>query len=103
MSGAKGAAVFPLGDKTWFVMLYHKRFETALESLFHQLDEASDGARGIAFTKRLLIHCENVAYSPAYVESLHATERESIEDIFSSTVHQARPYSDVPDLNFFAP
>jgi len=95
--------VFPIGDRTWFVMLYHRRFEATLAPLFDQLDKASDAERGVAFTKLLLIHCENVAYSPAYVESLPAKEQESIEHIFSSTVHQARPYSDVPDLNFFAP
>jgi hypothetical protein len=95
--------VFPIGGKTWFVMLYHRRFEAPLAPLFNQLDEASDAERGVAFSKLLLIHCENVAYSPAYVESLNAKEREAIEGIFISTVHQARPYSDVPDLNLFAP
>jgi hypothetical protein len=95
--------VFPIGNRTWFVMLYHRRFGAKLAPLFHQLDEASDAERGVAFTKLLLIHCENVAYSPAYMESLHEKQRETIEGIFSSTVHQARPYSSVPDLNFFAP
>lgn len=84
-------------------MLYHRRFEQTLAPLFNQLNEVSDAARGIAFSKLLLIHCENVAYSPAYVESLNAKERATIEDIFISTVRQARPYSDFPDLNVFAP
>jgi len=84
-------------------MLYHRRFEAKLAPLFHQLDEASDAERGIAFTKLLLIHCENVAYSPVYMESLHEKQRVTIESIFSSTIHEACPYSSVPDLNFFAP
>jgi hypothetical protein len=94
---------FPIGNRTWFVMLYHRRFEAKLAPLFHQLDEASDAERGIAFTKLLLIHCENVAYSPVYMESLHEKQRETIEGIFASTIHEACPYSSVPDMNFFSP
>lgn len=94
---------FPIGNRTWFVMLYHRRFVAQLAPLFHQLDEASDVELGVAFSKLLLIHCENAAYSPVYVESLSETQRHVIEQIFSSTVHQACPYSNVPDLNFFAP
>jgi hypothetical protein len=88
--------------RTWFVTVYHKRFCAILRPLFRHVDEASDEELGVAFTKLLLIHCENVAYAPAYIESLLENRRREIEEIFVSTLHQARPYSNVPHVNIFA-
>jgi hypothetical protein len=49
----------------------------------------------------ILMHCENVVFSPAFIEGLTQQTRGLLEDVFSATIHNALPYKDVPDISLF--
>ena len=93
--------VFPLEGITWVVFLFHKRFANQLAPIFAQLDSFSTQDRAVALSKMIIVNCENVAFSPEFIESLKEDEKLRIESIFDDTVVMPSSYDFIPDLNFF--
>lgn len=93
--------VIPLDGRTWVAFLWHRRFSAQLSSLFSQLDEMSATERAMVLSKMIVVHCENVALAPHYVEGLDEDIRLAIEEAFSRTVLEASPYDAVREVDFF--
>jgi hypothetical protein len=96
------ASVLPQEDKTWIVFWYHKRFSAKLDPLFNQLRGLNENELRISFSKFLVIHAENVAYSPRLVAEMPENLRLLLGDIFEKTLYLAVPYGDVPSFDLFS-
>ncbi len=49
----------------------------------------------------IVMHCENVVLSPAFVDELSEQVRNLLEEVFNATMYRAQPYDDVPDILLF--
>jgi len=93
--------ILPMRNSTWFVFLYHKRFRSKVAPLFNQLDQMSFNQLGIIMSKLILMHSENVVFSPDLVENLPDDSISIIEEIYGNNIFTECPYSDLPDVNLF--
>lgn len=93
--------VMPAESATWVVFTYHRRHTGTLSSFFSQLMSLDQQSLRSVLSKMILMHCENVVFSPAFIEGLTQQTRGLLEDVFSATIHNALPYKDVPDISLF--
>ncbi len=93
--------VLPHEGATWFLFSHHRRHSNRLAKFFMQIDQLNGDELGIFFSRLLLIHCENVVYSPRLFEKLAPDVIADIETLFAGTTFEAIEYEVAPDINFF--
>jgi hypothetical protein len=93
--------VLPAESATWVVFTYHRRHTGCLSPFFSQLAALDLPGLQSVLSKMIVMHCENVVLSPAFVDGLLDQERGLLEAMFSATIHKALPYQDVPDISLF--
>jgi hypothetical protein len=93
--------ILPYEGDTWVMFTYHKRHKHQLSSLFAMIDELEDDELRVTLSQMVIMHCENVAFSPEFAESLTDTEREQLCNLFGATILRAMPYSESPSVNLF--
>jgi hypothetical protein len=55
----------------------------------------------VAFSKLLLLNCENVAFAPPFVAALSAGMRHHLCEVFQASIEGLIPITEVADVNFF--
>jgi hypothetical protein len=93
--------VLPAQSTTWVVFTYHKRHRECLSPFFSQLASLDQFALGTVLSKMIVMHCENVVLSPAFVDGLSQQARDFLEQVFNATIYRAQPYVDIPDVSLF--
>jgi hypothetical protein len=93
--------VLPTQSATWVVFTYHKRHKGYLLPFFSQLGSLDQSALRRVLSKMILMHCENVVLSPAFVDRLSEQVRNLLEEVFNATMYRAQPYDHVPDISLF--
>ena len=71
--------IIPIGNITWIIFLYHKRYRRCLVSFFSQIDRLSEEDFGILMSKLIVMHCENMVFAPSYVDEIPSSTRLMIE------------------------
>lgn len=93
--------IVPSAERTIVMAAYHKRDRKVLAPLIQQLEAMPIPNRGIALSKFLIVHGENAAFQPEYVDSLREQERRRIEVAFHESIYEAIPFGDVPNVDFW--
>ena len=93
--------VMPEKSATWVVFTYHRRHTGALSRFFSQLRSLDQHPLRSVLSKMIIMHCENVLFSPVFIEGLTKQTRALLEQVFSATIRNALPYEDVPDISLF--
>jgi hypothetical protein len=93
--------VLPAQSATWVVFAYHKRHLGYLSPFFAQLASLDQSALRSVLGKMIMMHCENVVLSPAFVDGLSEQARNLLEEVYNATIYRAQPYDDVPDIALF--
>jgi hypothetical protein len=89
--------IIPIGNITWIIFLYHKRYGGRLVSFFSQIDRLSEED----FWILIVMHCENMVFAPSYVDEIPSSTRLMIEKAFEDTLDAAVPYDRFPEMNLF--
>lgn len=93
--------ILPLLSHTEVIFSFHRRMRNRLAGFFSQLDSFTNEEQCVAISNLVVNHCENVAFSPTFVESMSDESRTQLNDLFRSTLHAPLQYSKMPSMNFF--
>jgi hypothetical protein len=92
--------VTPWPDRVDVALAYHRKDSGVLAPILVQLKGMSDSERGLALSRFLIIHGENIAFAPAFIDSIGDQQRAEIELGFTDSLHGAIPYADAPAIDF---
>ncbi len=93
--------ILPEDDRTYFAFLWHRRFNNRFRPFFTYLKQLDPGKRQVRFSQMLVMHCENVAISPALVDSWTDRQTAAVKNLFNDTLYSAKPYGDAPNIDLF--
>lgn len=93
---------FPDGDKSHFIITWHKRDDNILKPLSEQIDRISECRKSIEISKFLVCHCENMLFKISDVDSQSEKWKEKVLKTahYTTTNHQFI-LSNVEDFDLF--
>jgi hypothetical protein len=84
--------IVPTPTTTWVVFLFHKRHEQRLAQFFSPFESMDSETLGKWFSLIALVHCENVAFSPSYVETMPPAEKDYAISVYKQTMMERQDY-----------
>jgi hypothetical protein len=93
--------VLPFPDRTWVSFLVHRRWAPQLKSHLDALSHAEPLGTGVALSKLLLLHCENLAFAPSLVEALSPAMQQSLCKAFRASIDRPVSIAEAPNIDFF--